>query len=77
MQQVPKNEPETDLQNQNQLMNQFVNMQQQNENTQQRTQHDINNIAAMQQNPKTDSATLLTFQNLGKLAEFCATRGDY
>jgi hypothetical protein len=31
----------------------------------------------MQQNAKTDSATLLTFQNLGKLAEFCATRGDY
>jgi hypothetical protein len=25
----------------------------------------------------TDSASMLTFQNLGKLAEFCATRGDY
>ena len=24
-----------------------------------------------------DSASLLTFQNLGKVAEFCATRGDY
>jgi Flp pilus assembly protein TadD len=57
-------------------MSQYATLQQANENTQQRTQHDINNLG-LQQIPKTDSTTLLTFQNLGKLAEFCATRGDY
>jgi tetratricopeptide (TPR) repeat protein len=37
--------------------------------------HNEQNLNGLPKNA--DSASMLTFQNLGQLAEFCATRGDY
>jgi len=56
-------------------LNQYATLQQANENTQQRSQLDNNNLGLQQIPDK--NITLLNFQNLGKMAEFCATRGDY